>query len=189
MAEYYSAELSQKVKRGMNETRLKGNFTGGHLLYGYKVENHKIKSVSELQEQISRYRPGDKVTIEILRGNDSHNYEVQLKNIEGNTQVVKSVDPELLGATLVPLSEKEKKQYGLKNGLVVKDVKRSGKFNEAGIPEGYIIVRINNQDVNSLADVNNIVKKTQNNSQDQALFISGILPNGKVVYYAVDMSN
>ena len=27
MAEYYSAELSQKVKRGMNETRLKGNFT------------------------------------------------------------------------------------------------------------------------------------------------------------------
>lgn len=154
-----------------------------------KVENHKIKSVSELQEQISRYRPGDKVTIEILRGNDSHNYEVQLKNIEGNTQVVKSVDPELLGATLVPLSEKEKKQYGLKNGLVVKDVKRSGKFNEAGIPEGYIIVRINNQDVNSLADVNNIVKKTQNNSQDQALFISGILPNGKVVYYAVDMSN
>jgi S1-C subfamily serine protease len=93
-----------------------------------------------------------------------------LKNIEGNTQVVKSVDPELLGATLVPLSEKEKKQYGLKNGLVVKDVKRSGKFNEAGIPEDYIIVRINNQDVNSLADVNNIVKKTQNNSQDQALF-------------------
>ena len=29
MAEYYSAELSQKVKRGMNQTRQKGNFTGG----------------------------------------------------------------------------------------------------------------------------------------------------------------
>ena len=28
-AEYYSAELSQKVKRGMNESRRKGNFTGG----------------------------------------------------------------------------------------------------------------------------------------------------------------
>ena len=32
MAEYYSAELSQKVKRGMNETRLKGNFTGGTII-------------------------------------------------------------------------------------------------------------------------------------------------------------
>lgn len=42
MAEYYSAELSQKVKRGMRESRLKGNFTGGFLLYGYKVVNKKI---------------------------------------------------------------------------------------------------------------------------------------------------
>lgn len=42
MAEYYSVELSQKVKRGMKETRLKGNFQGGYLLYGYKVENKKI---------------------------------------------------------------------------------------------------------------------------------------------------
>ena len=60
MAEYYSAELSQKVKRGMNETRLKGNYTGGQLLYGYKVENHKIiideekaKTVSYIYEQYS----------------------------------------------------------------------------------------------------------------------------------------
>lgn len=42
MAEYYSAELSQKVKRGMRESRSKGNFTGGFLLFGYRVENKKI---------------------------------------------------------------------------------------------------------------------------------------------------
>ncbi len=42
MAEYYSAELSQKVKRGMKESRLKGNFTGGFVLYGYKVVNKKL---------------------------------------------------------------------------------------------------------------------------------------------------
>lgn len=42
MAEYYSAELSQKVKRGMNESRHKGNFTGGSIIYGYKVENKKV---------------------------------------------------------------------------------------------------------------------------------------------------
>ena len=42
MAEYYSVELSQKVRRGINETRRKGNFTGGRILYGYKVENHKV---------------------------------------------------------------------------------------------------------------------------------------------------
>ena len=41
-AEYYSAELSQKVKRGIRETRSKGNFTGGYVLYGYKVVEHKV---------------------------------------------------------------------------------------------------------------------------------------------------
>ena len=54
MAEYYSAELSQKVKRGMNETRLKGNFTGGNLIYGYKVENRKIL-INEEQAKVVRY--------------------------------------------------------------------------------------------------------------------------------------
>ncbi len=42
MNQYYSAELSQKVKRGMRETRLKGYFQGGNVLYEYKVEGRKI---------------------------------------------------------------------------------------------------------------------------------------------------
>lgn len=37
MAEYYSAELSQKVKRGMHETRSKGLFAGGCRMYGYQI--------------------------------------------------------------------------------------------------------------------------------------------------------
>lgn len=51
-AEYYSAELSQKVRRGMNETRRKGNFTGGIIIYGYKVENHKVVIDEEKAEVI-----------------------------------------------------------------------------------------------------------------------------------------
>ncbi len=42
MNQYYSAELSQKVKRGMKETRLKGNYQGGAILYGYKLDGRKI---------------------------------------------------------------------------------------------------------------------------------------------------
>ena len=54
MAEYYSAELSQKVRRGMNETRLKGNFTGGNIIYGYKVENHKV-IIDEEKAEVVRF--------------------------------------------------------------------------------------------------------------------------------------
>jgi len=42
MNQYYSDELSQKVKRGMKETRIKGLFQGGRLLYGYKLDGRKV---------------------------------------------------------------------------------------------------------------------------------------------------
>ena len=54
MNQYFSAELSQKVRRGMKETRLKGNFTGGHLLYGYSLENHKV-IINESQVEVVTY--------------------------------------------------------------------------------------------------------------------------------------
>lgn len=54
MAEYYSAELAQKVKRGMKETWLKGNFTGGNIIYGYKVENHKV-IIDEEKAEVVRF--------------------------------------------------------------------------------------------------------------------------------------
>ncbi len=54
MNQYFSAELSQKVRRGMKETRLKGNFTGGHLLYGYELKDHKI-IINEPQAEVVRY--------------------------------------------------------------------------------------------------------------------------------------
>lgn len=41
MAEYYSAELSQKVKRGRNESRLKRQFMGGPVPFGWDIVNKK----------------------------------------------------------------------------------------------------------------------------------------------------
>ena len=52
--EYYSEDVRQKVKRGMRESRLKGNFTGGTILYGYKVVNHKVV-IDEERAEVVRY--------------------------------------------------------------------------------------------------------------------------------------
>lgn len=41
MNQYYSAELSQKVHRGLNESYRKGQYTGGPVIYGYKVVDKK----------------------------------------------------------------------------------------------------------------------------------------------------
>lgn len=41
LAEYYSADLAQKVKRGMTENVLEGKITGGRIPFGYKKEGQK----------------------------------------------------------------------------------------------------------------------------------------------------
>lgn len=42
LAEYYSANLSKHVKRGMRENVLKGLFTGGRPPFGYKIEGGRL---------------------------------------------------------------------------------------------------------------------------------------------------
>ena len=54
MNQYYSAELSQKVCRGMKETRRKGYFQGGTFLYGYKLDGRKIV-IDEHASEVVRY--------------------------------------------------------------------------------------------------------------------------------------
>lgn len=54
MNQYFSAELAQKVSRGMRETRKKGYFQGGTLLYGYKLDGKHI-IIDEDQAEVVRY--------------------------------------------------------------------------------------------------------------------------------------
>ncbi len=47
MAELYSKQLGENVRRGMRESALKANSTGGTLPLGYKVENKKLVADSK----------------------------------------------------------------------------------------------------------------------------------------------
>ncbi len=53
LAEYYSAELSQKIRRGMNESRQKRQYTGGFVLFGYDVKDKKYV-INETEAEIVR---------------------------------------------------------------------------------------------------------------------------------------
>lgn len=62
MNQYFSAELSQKVQRGLKESYRKGNYTGGFVLYGYDVVDKKNvinPSESEIVKEIfTKYSQG-----------------------------------------------------------------------------------------------------------------------------------
>jgi len=54
LAEYYSRNLSQNVKRGMKIAREHGTFTGGRLPYGYGLDGKKV-IVDEHEAEAVRY--------------------------------------------------------------------------------------------------------------------------------------
>ena len=54
IAEYYSAELSQKILRGLKESRRKGQFCGGKVPYGYYVKDKKLH-IDEEKAKIVRF--------------------------------------------------------------------------------------------------------------------------------------
>jgi len=54
LAEYYSAELSQKIKRGIRESVLKGKAVGGNVPLGYKIGPDKSFVIDEREAEAVR---------------------------------------------------------------------------------------------------------------------------------------
>lgn len=154
------------------------------------VNDNKIRSASELQEQISRYRPGDKVKIAVKRGNADKVFDITLKNNAGNTSVVKKEDGlAIVGAAFKELSSDKLKEYGINYGVEVAGVDNSGRFHKEGISKGYIIQQINNRPVSTPSEVESMIQAAAN-SNDKVLFISGFYPSsGNRKYFAIDLSD
>ena len=64
---------------------------------------------------------------------------------------------------------------------------KAGSFRDAGIKDGFIILEINNKPVSTADDIEKIYNEVMKSS-DRVMFITGIYPTGKKVYYAVDLS-
>lgn len=153
------------------------------------VNGVNVKSVAELQEQVGRYRPGDKITITVVRDNKEHKLNVELRNRQGSTGVVSSQTSEdVLGGTYKEVSDKLKQQLGLDYGVEIKSLSK-GKLADQGIKPGFIIVKINNQPIRSAEDIQTAYDAAVNNGQqDKVLLIAGLYPNGKIIYYAINLA-
>ena len=150
------------------------------------IDGKKVKNMAELQENMAKHRPGDKVSVTLLRDKKAKTVNVTLKNAQGNTKVVKNAGMEILGAAFKELPADLKKQLNLGYGLQVTGV-TGGKMQEAGIRKGFIILKANGEPMRSVADLENVLKSAAQ-SPDQVLFITGVFPSGKRANYAVDLA-
>lgn len=148
-----------------------------------------IHNTAQLQGEISKYSPGDKISVRYVRDNTSYSTDVVLQNSQGNTNVTKSSDFTALGCAFKELSASQLREFRLSSGVQVAGV-RDGKFKNAGIRDGFIILDINNTRVREKDDIEKIYNAIMRSGGiDKVMFITGIYPTGRKVYYAVDLGD
>ena len=147
------------------------------------IDGLKVNSSSELQELIGRHHPGDVITILIKRDHKLKQIKATLRNLNGNTKIIKTSDDAFLGATFKNISDKEKFHLGVRQGIQI-DKLKNGKLKDAGIKEGFIITEVNKQPVNEVYDLRSLINKA-----DGGILIEGIYPNGERAYYVFSMES
>lgn len=149
-----------------------------------KVGEATVNNVPELQEQIGRYRPGDKVNITLKRNNQEKTIPVVLKNKNGNTDVVEKPKIEVvsaLGATFEEVNATDMKKLNIQNGLRITKL-GAGKLLSAGLKVGFIITNVDRKKINSIEDI-----KASLENKKGGVLIEGVYPNGMRAYYGFGM--
>ena len=150
------------------------------------IEGKRVKNFAGLQEELAKHRPGDKVKVKILRDKKEKTVEIELKNEQGTTKVLKDADMEILGAAFREVPDEVKRQLRLNAGVEVTGV-TEGKMKAAGVRKGFIILKANGQTVKSVEQLESIMKEATR-STEPVLFLQGIFPSGKRAYFAVDLT-
>ena len=134
-----------------------------------EVGGQPVTDQPQLQEQMARYQPGDNVGITFLRDGKANTVTVKLD---------KAIRPlTLLGASFRPLSDAEKQNYGLSEGVVVTDLGRGILAQRTQIHKGFIITSVNDVAISSVSDLKEVMGSSKN------LQIAGFQPGYQGRYY------
>ncbi|HDZ42248.1 MAG TPA: Do family serine endopeptidase [Bacteroidetes bacterium] len=142
-------------------------------------DGKKTDTAAELQERVSRKRPGDRVRVVVMRNNKRHEYDIVLRNLAGGTDVVVAGEDSgvIFGVRLEPLTLADKSEYRVNTGMKVTGV-QDGRFQDLGIREGYIILEVNGEEINSYKDIKNA---TRDGAELESL--KGLQSNGTYFSY------
>jgi len=146
-----------------------------------KINDEAVNSSPELQEMVSRYHPGDQITVTYKRDGKEKTTTAVLKNKEGNTSMVKKETPtsvELLGADFANLTSKEQKELGLDGGVKVVKLMDGKLARNTNMKEGFIITKIDNQPIKTIDDLNQALANKKG-----GVMIEGRYPDYPGEYY------
>ena len=142
------------------------------------VDSVKITTPSSVQEVISRFSPGDKAELTVIRDGKEKTFEVVFKGTaQENGTVADDGSVAFYGSALKAADKETLEKFGLKNGVQIVEL-GAGKLKDAGAVEGFIILYVNDQPVKTPQEVVEIVKKSK-----RSVFVEGITPSGRTGYF------
>lgn len=144
-----------------------------------------VTSGAEMQEQVSRYKPGDKVTLVYVRNDKDMSSVVTLQNKAGNYDVVKvDATVDVLGADLVTLESKKAKEFGVTGGVIVRKIKEGVLNDQTRMKDGFIILKVNDKNIATLEELVQAV------ANKKTVTISGFYPGYEGLYeYPVSLES
>jgi Do/DeqQ family serine protease len=136
-----------------------------------KIGTKEVNSVANLQEEIGKKRPGDKIEV-LVRQKDGDEVikELVLRNKEGETSLISKEEIKrnvALGATFIELTEKEKKELNISSGVKISAI-TAGKLKSLGLGVGTVITKINNETIET---VDQLTSKLNGNNRGVLLEI------------------
>ena len=142
-----------------------------------KLDGVEINSGAELQEQLSRHKPGDRVPVTYLRSGSENTATVTLKNVSGTYDVVKpDAAIDALGAELLTLDPRKARDYGVNGGVVVKKINEGALNDQTRMKDGFVILKVNDKTVKSVEELKAAIGK------NKEVTISGFYPGYDGVY-------
>lgn len=189
-------EVNAKVAKDYNLNKIEGVIVGGTTPnsgaadVGIKegdvilsIDDVAVNSPAQLQEQIGKHNPGDQVNVLVKRDNKPKQFKVTLRNMHGDTKIMKATDNEFLGAKFENITDNEKNKLRINHGIKIVELKQ-GKLRDAGLKSGFIITDVNKQAVNGVNDFEGIIRRAEG-----GILIEGVYPNGERAYFVFGAGN
>lgn len=152
-----------------------------------KINGSIVNSGPELQEQVARYKPGDKITVSYVRNGKENTATITLKNKAGNYEAVKqeSVLDDFGGAELVTVDKATAQKNDISGGVLVKKL-GTGVLKNTRMQEGFVITSVDGQDVKTVDDLKALLSKAQGGT----VRLEGIYPGYEGTYgYPLNLSS
>jgi len=119
------------------------------------INGVKTRTMPEMQEQVGRYRPGNKLNVEFFRNGKMNKAEVVLKDKSNNTIAQAADEANMLtnlGFEVRNLTREETKRLHVE-GVKVISIYRGSTVERTNMDPGFIITKIDNKSVRSIDEL------------------------------------